>query len=203
MGKVSICGRQGNQMTVHTDVCGQVSDRREEDLDIGTGDKLGVHSSGILKQRTPQQALGTASGSVSTVPYDIRRKHSHAEPLCNAREVPHRLDSGLADSNLHTRVSRAFRTVRIDQGLALEQDLPVNHQVSLARSLVNLAELHVCARDSDARANVEPALVELVLEDLRHEVVPVTSAAVSISLMSRSIAHVTPLLPTNVMPRKS
>ena len=144
MGKVSICGSQGNRMTVHTDVCGQVSDRREEDLDIGTGDKLGVHSSGVLKQRTPQQALGTASGSVSTVPYNIRRKHSHAKPLCDAREVPHRLDGSLADADLDTWVGRALRSVRINERPALQKDLPVDCQITLPPFIATTDALGYC-----------------------------------------------------------
>ena len=46
-------------MRVRTDVCGQVADWRKEDLDVGAGDKLGVHSSSILEQSPSEKTLGT------------------------------------------------------------------------------------------------------------------------------------------------
>ena len=39
---------------VRTNVCGQVADWREEDLNVGAGDELGIHSSGILEERTTE-----------------------------------------------------------------------------------------------------------------------------------------------------
>lgn len=48
---------------LRTDVYGQIADRGEEDLDIRTGDKLGIHASRILKQRPPQERLRSKSSS--------------------------------------------------------------------------------------------------------------------------------------------
>ena len=42
-----------------TDVCGQVSDGWKEDLDIGTSDELGVHSSCGLEKSASEKALRT------------------------------------------------------------------------------------------------------------------------------------------------
>jgi len=38
----------------HTDVYGEISDGRKEDLDIRTGDEFGVHPSSILEEGTTQ-----------------------------------------------------------------------------------------------------------------------------------------------------
>ena len=46
---------------MRTDVCGEVADRREEDLDIRAGDEFGVHPSRILEERTAEQALRAVS----------------------------------------------------------------------------------------------------------------------------------------------
>lgn len=50
-----------------TDVCRQVTNGREEDLDIGAGDELRVHSSGVLEERAAKKSLGSTNEIMSAV----------------------------------------------------------------------------------------------------------------------------------------
>lgn len=43
--------------SILTDIRCQATDGREKDFDVGTGDELGIHASGVLEERAAQKAL--------------------------------------------------------------------------------------------------------------------------------------------------
>ena len=58
---------------VRTDVCGQVADWREEDLDVRAGDKLRVHSSSVFEESATKQTFRAGGGvSVPQLPGEPR-----------------------------------------------------------------------------------------------------------------------------------
>ena len=60
----------------------RAADRRQQDLEVGTGDQLGKHASCLLEQGTAKIRLG----------YPEARRHP--------RQVPDRVDRGLGDAYL-------------------------------------------------------------------------------------------------------
>ena len=70
---------------VAEDVDGLPADRRQEHLEVGPGDELGVHAAGLLEQRAAQVGLAAA------------------EALGDAGQVPDRLDGGLGDERRAAR----------------------------------------------------------------------------------------------------
>ena len=53
--------------SLHTNIDGEISNGWEEDLDVWTGDELGIHSSSVFKQSATQQRLRSKNPAASTV----------------------------------------------------------------------------------------------------------------------------------------
>ena len=98
---------------VRTDVCGQVADWREEDLDVRAGDKLRVHSSSVLEECTTKETLGAVNILLNIQIQNVSRQDSHSESLCNTRQPPNGFHSRFTDTDFNTRISVAHTTIRV------------------------------------------------------------------------------------------
>ena len=128
-----LCVGVGELGGVAHDVDGHTADRREENLDIGTGEEFRVHATGIFEE-------GTTEG-----------RFFDTETLGHTWEVPHGVDGGLVSVDLYTLV----HTGESGEFRGFDDDLSVNREVSFASEDVELFDLDVGFGLGDGRTDVE------------------------------------------------
>lgn len=86
-----------------TDIDRQTADRREEHLNIGPSDQFRIHPSRLFKEGSSKKGLGARIG-LNQLFCKAHIGHLHPEALSDARKIPNRLHSRLADGQLNTRI---------------------------------------------------------------------------------------------------